>query len=71
MHSARDDSKVMGHPSNTVEFATDSSGELRDYAGRVTGEEAVVTSEAVIKKFHGSSVPRPRMKKQIPTKQPL
>lgn len=24
-----------------------------------------------MKKFHGSSVPRPRMKKQIPTKQPL
>lgn len=29
------------------------------------------TKEAVMKKFHGSSVPRPRMKKQIPTKQPL
>jgi len=32
---------------------------------------AFFTSEAVIKKFHGSSVPRPRMKKMIPTKQPL
>lgn len=35
---------------------------LRDY---------VFTNEAVMKKFHGSSVPRPRMKKMIPTKQPL
>lgn len=26
------------------------------------------TIEAVMKKFHGSSVPRPRIKKQIPTK---
>lgn len=24
-----------------------------------------------MKKFHGSNVPRPRMKKMIPTKQPL
>lgn len=31
----------------------------------------VFTNEAVMKKFHGSSVPRPRMKKMIPTKQPL
>lgn len=31
----------------------------------------VLTNEAVMKKFHGNSVPRPRMKKIIPTKQPL
>ncbi len=31
----------------------------------------VFTSEAVMKKFHGSKVPRPRMKKMIPTMQIL
>lgn len=68
MRSARDDSNVMKQP---CVIATDSRGKLGHCVGQVNGEEAVVTSEAVIKKFHGSSVPRPRMKKQIPTKQPL
>lgn len=67
-HFACDDSKSHEAPEQHDGISTDSSGKLGNCAGRVSGEEAVVTSEAVMKKFHGSSVPRPRMKKQIATK---